>query len=404
MPLTDVTIKNAKLREKPYKLHDEKGLYVLVTRSGKYFRFDFRILNKRKTLALGVYPDTSLSDARGKRDDARKLIAREVDPCELKKIEKRAKLIRATNSFEAIAREWISKQAGSWTESHTEKVLSRLEKDLFPVIGGKAITEVTAPEILALLRKIENRGAIDTAHRAKQNCSQIFRYAIATGRAARDPAADLRGALHSIKKNHYPTITEPRKIGELLRAIDGYSGSCVVRYSLQLAPLLFVRPGELRNAEWSEFDLERCEWRIPAGKMKMKVEHIVPLAKQVIQIVKELHAYTGHGRYLFPSVRTDSRPMSSNTVNASLRRLGYTTDEMTGHGFRAMASTSLHEQGWSSDIIERQLSHGERNPVKAAYNHAEYLPERRKMMQSWADYLDGLRAVGKIIPFVPAAA
>jgi integrase len=403
MPLTDVTIKTSKLNEKPYKIYDEKGLYVLINRSGKYFRFDFRINGKRKTLALGIYPDVSLKDAREKRDDARKLVAKDIDPCELKRVEKRAKFVRATNSFEAIAREWVSKQSGTWTASHQEKVLCRLENDVFPVVGGKPVAEITAFDLLALLRKIENRGAIDTAHRAKQNCSQVFRYAIATGRAERDPAADLRGALHSIKKNHYPTITEPKKIAELLRAIDGYSGSIIVKFSLQLAPLLFVRPGELRNAEWSEFDLDRCEWRIPASKMKMRIEHLVPLSEQAIKIINELHNYTGYGKYLFPSVRTGSRPMSSNTVNAALRRLGYTQTEMTGHGFRAMASTSLHEQGWSSDIIERQLAHGERNPVKAAYNHAEYLPERRKMMQFWANYLDDLKAGGKIIPFMATA-
>lgn len=404
MPLTAIALKAAKKKEKAYKLYDEKGLYVLVNTSGqKYFRFDFRIHGKRKTLALGVYPDVSLSDAREKRDDARKLIAKEVDPCELKRNKKREKFIRASNSFEAVAREWISKQSGTWSKSHTEKVLRRLEKDIFPLIGGKPVANITAPELLALLRKIENRGAVDTAHRAKQNCSQVFRYAIATDRAERDPAADLLGALSSIKKKHFPTITEPRKIGELLRAIDGYTGSYVVGYALQLAPLLFVRPGELRNAEWAEFDMERFEWRIPAEKMKMKVEHIVPLSIQAIKFINELYNYTGHGRYLFPSVRTESRPMSDNTVNAALRRLGYSSDEMTGHGFRAMASTSLHEKGWSSDIIERQLAHGERNQVKAAYNHAEYLPERRKMMQSWADYLDGVKTTGKVIPLRSAA-
>lgn len=405
MQIKDVALRNAKFYDKPFKIYDERGLYVLINRSGKYFRLDYRFNGKRKTLSIGVYPDTSLTDARKKRDEARTLLAKGVDPSELKKITKREDITRSANTFESIGREWVSKQAPGWTPGHLDKVLNRLENDVFPVIGGSPVSEITTSELLSLLRKIESRGAVDTAHRAKQTCSQIFRYAIATGKAERDPAADLRGALQAIKKSHYPTITEPRKIAELLRAIEGYSGSYVVKYALQLAPLFFVRPGELRNAEWLEVDMDRREWRIPAAKMKTRVAHIVPLARQAIKILQDLHNYTGNGKYLFPSVRTDRRPMSENAVNAALRRLGYTTEEFTGHGFRAMASTSLHEQGWSSDVIERQLAHGERNPVKAAYCHAEYLPERRKMMQEWASYLDNLKNGGaeKIIPFKSAA-
>jgi len=406
MSITDITLRSAKLSEKPFKIYDERGLYVLVNGSGKYFRLDYRFKDKRKTLSIGVYPDISLAIARERRDDARTLLAQGVDPSELKKLTKQKNITRTENTFEYIALEWISKQAAGWTESHKIKVLSRLKNDVFPLVGESPIAEITAPVLLELLHAIESRGTIDTAHRVKQTCSQIFRYAMATGKAERDSAADLRGALGVIKKSHFPTITEPKKIGELLRAIHGLSGSYVVRYAVQFAPLVFVRPGELRRAEWNEFNFHLCEWRIPKEKMKMRVEHIVPLAKQVVKILQDLQKYTGHGKYLFPSVRTDSRPMSENTVNAALRRLGYTTDEFTGHGFRAMASTRLHEMGYKTEWIERQLSHGERNAVKAAYNHAEYLPERRKMMQEWADYLDDLRTGNsscKIIPFKSAA-
>ncbi len=399
MPLTDIKIRQAKFADKPYKITDGRGLYVLINKSGKYFRFDFRMDGKRKTLALGIYPDVSLKQARTRREEARANVANGVDPCELKKLKKREKVIRAANTFESIAREYVAVMSkGDWSIKHTSKVLKRLERDVFPLIGGIPIVEIAAPELLDMLRRIENRGAIDSAHRVKQNCSQIFRFAIASGRARHDPSADLRGALPKLKKNHFAAITEPKMIGELLRAIDGYSGSYIVKYALQFAPLVFVRPGELRHAEWVEMDFERAEWRIPAAKMKMKNEHIVPMSSQSLKLIEELRPYSGHGKYLFPSVRTDSRPMSNNSINGALRRLGYTTEEMTGHGFRTMASTSLHEQGWPSDVIERQLAHKERNSVKDAYNRAIHLPERRKMMQAWADYLDGLKAGGKIIP------
>lgn len=397
MPLTDTAIKNAKPGDKPYKLSDEKGLYVLIQGSGKYFRMNYRFAGKRKTLALGVYPDTSLKKARELRDAARQNIANGVDPSSLKKSLKRALEIRESNTFEAIAREYVcTKAKGKWSEKHTSKVLRRLERDVFPVIGGTPITEVSVSELLFIFRRIADRGAIDCCHRAKQDCSKIFRHAIQTERAQRDPAADLRGALPEINRNNFASITEPRKMGELLRAIDGYSGYLVVKYALQLAPLVFVRPGELRRAEWSEINFDRQEWRIPAVKMKMKSEHIVPLSSQAMAILQNLHPFTGHGLYLFPSVRTPSRAISDGTLNAALRRLGFTIEEMTAHGFRSMASTSLHEQGWASDVIERQLSHQERNSVKAAYNHAEHLPERRKMMQAWADHLDGLKAGERI--------
>ncbi|MEB0165111.1 tyrosine-type recombinase/integrase, partial [Glaciimonas sp. CA11.2] len=288
--------------------------------------------------------------------------------------------------------EWFSKYAPNWVASHSDKIIRRLERDIFPWLGSRPISEISAPELLDVLRRIEKRGAIETAHRAHQNCGQIFRYAIATGRAERDPSGDLKGAIPPSKEKHHPSITEPKAVGELLRCIGGYTGSFVTKCALQLAPLLFVRPGELRKAEWSEINLDTAEWRIPAEKMKMRAVHIVPLSIQAVAILNEIMPLTGKGKYVFPGARTNGRPMSENTVNGALRRLGYGSDDMTGHGFRSMASTLLNEQGWNRDAIERQLAHAERDSIRAAYNYAEHLPERRKMMQAWADYMDGLSA------------
>jgi integrase len=395
MPLTDTAIRNAKPKDKPYKLADEKGLFLLVNPNGsRWWRLKFRIGGKEKLLSLGVYPAVSLKEARDKRDEARKLIAQGVDPCAQRKATRAAE----AETFEAIAREWLAKFGPSWTPEHAERITRRFERNVFPWIGARPVREVTAPELLAVLRRIEERGALDTAHRAHQNCGQVFRYAVATGRAERDPSADLRGALPPVNDKHHASITDPKAIGALLRAMEGYQGSFVVRCALRLAPLVFVRPGELRGAEWSEIDFEKAEWRIPASKMKMREQHIVPLSVQALAILRELHPLTGAGRYLFPSERTADRPISENTVNAALRRLGYAKDEMTGHGFRSMASTLLNEQGWHRDAIERQLAHAERNAVRAAYNYAEHLPERRRMMQAWADYLDGLKNGAEIIP------
>lgn len=304
----------------------------------------------------------------------------------------------STNSFETIAREWYAKFHHRWTPEHGERILIRLEKDIFPWIGNRPINEITAPELLDAIRRIENRGAIETAHRALQNCGQIFRYSIAIGQTVRDISQDLRGALKPVnKKRHHASITDPKEIAKLLRAINDYEGYFVTKCALQLAPLFFVRPGELRHAEWSEIDLEKAEWRIPAHKMKMRTTHIVPLSTQAIKILKDLHPLTGNGKYVFPSVRSPQRPMSENTVLGALRRLGYTKDEMTGHGFRSMASTLLNEQNWHRDAIERQLAHSERNSVRAAYNYAEHLPERCKMMQAWADYLGELIELKEIL-------
>jgi integrase len=389
--LTDTKVRSVKSREKSYKIADGRGLFLVIKPNGsKYWRFRYHFGSKEKLLAIGIYPDVSLADARRKRDEARKLLADDTDPGIAKQLKKRAKILAAENSFESIAREWNIKFASKWTPEHGAKILLRLEKDIFPWLGHRPIIEITAPELLAVLRRIENRGAIETAHRTLQNCSQIFRYAIATGRAERDVSADLRGAIPPVKKRHLASITDPKAIGDLLRALNDYSGHFVTKCALQLAPLVFVRPGELRKAEWSEFNFETAEWRIPPEKMKMRITHIVPLSTQALAILCEIQALTGNGKYVFPSLRTISRPMSNNAVLGALRRLGYAKDEMTGHGFRSMASTLLNEQGWNRDAIERQLAHAERNNIRAAYNYAEYLPERRKMMQHWADYLENL--------------
>lgn len=392
MPLTDTAIRNAKPQKKQYKLTDERGMYLLVNEAGKYFRLDYRFAGKRKTLALGVYPDVKLVEAREKRDGAKKMIANGIDPAHARKIQKSIQIEQTANSFEAVAREWHRKYSSNRADSHATKIIRRFELYIFPWLGSRPIAKITSPELLAALRKIEGKSILETAHRAQQNCGQVFRYAIATGRAERDPSADLRGALTPAKHERMATITEPKKIGELLRAIDGYEGTPVAKCALKLASFVFVRPGELRHAEWSEIDLNAAEWRIPADKMKMKDPHIVPLSSQAVEVLGEILPITGKARYVFPSVRTNARPMSENTVLAALRRMGFTKEEMSGHGFRAMASTVLHEQGWPSDVIERQLAHAERNSIKAAYNHAQHLPERRKMMQAWADYLDKLKS------------
>lgn len=391
MALTNNEIKNAKPRDKAYKLSDGNGLFLLIAMNGsKYWRFKYRFNGKEKLLALGVYNQITLAEARKRRDKARELLANEVDPGKLKQETKRLSKIAAENSFESIAREWHAKFSIKWTPKHSNRLVRQFEKEIFPWLGKKAITEITAPEILTALRRAENRGAIETAHRLHQTCSQVFRYAIATGRAERDPAADLRGAIPPPRKKHYASLTDINAVSKLLCAINDYQGHFPTKCALRLAPLLFVRPGELRQAEWSEFNLETLEWRIPAEKMKMRVMHIVPLSAQAMTVLREIQPLTGHRKYVFPSVRTMERPMSENTLNSALRRLGYTKEEMTGHGFRSMASTLLNEQGWNRDAIERQLAHAERNNIRAAYNYAEYLPERRKMMQHWADYLDQL--------------
>lgn len=391
VPLTEAKVRKTKPQKSPQKFFDGGGLFLLVTPSGgKLWNLKYRFNGKEKKLSLGSYPEISLAEARQRREDARTLVANEVDPGEVKKAQQAAESAQA-DTFEVIAREWHSRFAPTWAKSHSGKIIRRFELYVFPWIGTKEITSISAKEMLEVLRRVEEKGIIETAHRIHQSCGRVFRYAIATGRAERDPTGDLRGALPPANTKHMASIIDPREIGGLLRAIDGYNGSIVTRCALRLAPLVFVRPGELRHAEWAEMDFEAKEWRIPAEKMKSKYQHIVPLSKQSVEVLQDIMPLTGRGKYVFPSPRTGNRPMSDNAVLAALRRMGYEKDEMSGHGFRSMASTLLNEQGWNRDAIERQLAHTEKNSVRASYNFAEYLPERRKMMQSWADYLDSLR-------------
>lgn len=374
MPLTDIVIKNAKYEDKQYKLSDSGGLYLLVHKSGKYFRMDYRYLGKRKTYAVGVYPKISLKQLRKERDRAKDLLEQGIDPTQHKQETKHLRQQSNLNTFELIGRDWLEKKKGTWSGKYALTVIQRLEKNIFPYIGSDPILDITPPRLLTVLRRIESREAYETARRMRAVCSQVFRYAISTGKAERDPAADLRDALAEVSVKHMAAITDPKQIGELLRVIDGYSGGIVTKCALKLAPLVFVRPGELRHAQWSEIGFDEALWCIPPEKMKMRGAHLVPLSTQAIEVLREIELHTGHlpGKgYIFSSERSYQRCMSENTINAALRRLGYSTEEMTGHGFRSMASTNLHEQGWKSEILERQLAHVEKNAVKAAYNHAE---------------------------------
>ena len=409
---TDVTIRNIKPTDATLRLNDGDGLYLLIKPNGaKWWRLDYSIRGKRKTLSIGVYPDTGLKAARDKADEARQLVAAGTDPSDVRKLNKaqQAKVLEAdrriadglpaVDSFEEVAREWFAKFSAEWAPSHADKIIRRLERDIFPWVGKRPIAGINAPELLSVLRRIEERGAVETAHRAHQNCGQIFRYAIATGRAERDPSPDLRGALPAVKQTHHAAITDPKAIGELLRAIDGYQGYFVTKCALRLAPLVFVRPGELRKAEWVEIDLDKMGWNIPATRMKMREPHLVPLSTQAVEILRELHALTGHGRYVFPGARTNGRPMSDNAILAALRRMGFAKNEMSGHGFRAMARTILDEVlQVRPDYIEHQLAHAVRDPNGRAYNRTAHLIERRKMMQQWADYLDKLKVGAEVIP------
>jgi integrase len=404
--LTDTAVKNAKAKEKPYKLSDERGLYLYVTATGdgcgRYWRFDYRYDGKRKTLALGAYPDVTLKDARERREDARKLLVNGVDPSENRKATKAAKVERSANSFEVLCREWLEQRKDTVEPAQTVKTLARMENDVFPWIGGKAITEITAPDVLSVMKRMDERGARYTAHRVRSEISRAFRYAIATGRAERDPCPDLKGAIPSPRSGNFASITEPTKVAELLRAFDAFSGTFVVKSALLLAPLLFVRPGELRSAEWKDFDLDKAEWRYFINKTK--TEHLVPLAAQAVAILNELQALTGHGRYVFPG-RDPQKAMSEAAVNAALRRMGYDTKtEITGHGFRAMARTILHEElHQKPEVIEHQLAHSVSDALGTAYNRTKFLKERKAMMQLWADYLDKLKAGAEVIPLHTAA-
>lgn len=386
MPLTDTAIRQAKCSDKPIKLSDSAGMYLLVNKTGKYWRLDYRYLGKRKTLALGVYPDTSLKDARARRDAARKLLADGTDPGEARKEEKRAQHIAAANSFEMIAREWHKNEQPRWSKGHADRVIESLEADIFPDLGRQPISTLTAPSILETIRKIEKRGAIETAGRVLQRVGAVMRYAIQTGRVERNPAADLVGALSASKVEHRPAL--PRgELREFYRRLAVEPLHPATKIAMHLLIYTFVRPGELRAARWEEFDLARAEWRIPAERMKMRAPHIVPLCQQALALLEELRPLTGRYAQLFPAMTDYDRPMSENTLGYAMGRMGY-KGTATPHGFRALASTVLNEEGFDPDVIERQLAHAERNKIRAAYHRAEYLNERRKMMQWWADYLE----------------
>ena len=397
MPLSDTAVRNAKPAEKPYSLADEKSLSLLVQPSGsKWWRFRYRFNGKAKMLSLGTYPDTTLKKAREERDRARAQLADGIDPGVKRKAEKATQLLDAENTFGAICREWLEHKRKSVEEAQYQKALARQEKNVLPWLGKRPIRDITAPEILSVLRRVVERGATYTAHRAKIEISQCFRYAVATGRAERDPCPDLKGALPPTKTENLPSLTLPKEVGELLRAIDGFSGTLVVRSALLLAPMLFVRPGELRKAEWKDFDLEKGEWRYFVTKTR--TEHLVPLASQAIVVLKDLYPLSGRGRYVFPG-RDPQKPMSNAAVNAALRRMGYDTKtEITGHGFRAMARTILHEElHQQPDVIEHQLAHKVPDALGTAYNRTKFIKDRRHMMQIWADYLDKLKVGATVI-------
>jgi integrase len=402
--LTDTGIRGLKAQTRTYRRFDEKGLYLEVSpKGGKWWRFKYRFAGKEKRLSLGTYPEVSLKDARQRRDDARKLVSSDVDPAENRKASKAAQVDRATNSFEVVTREWFAKHSPGWAPDHATRVLRLFERDIFPWIGGRPVADVPAPDLLAMLRRIENREALDTAHRARSNCGQVFRYAIATGRAQRDPSADLRGALPPATEGHFAAVTEPKLLGELLRKLNAYSGTPVVMAALRLAPLVFVRPKELRTAEWSAIHWDSSDWRYTTSKTK--TPHIVPLAAQALALLRELQPLTGNGRYVFPCERGGGRPMSDNAILAAMRSMGITKEVMTTHGFRATARTLLEEElGFDGHVIEQQLAHAVPDPNGRAYNRTAFLDQRRKMMQVWADYLDKLRANVTVIPLRANAA
>lgn len=401
MPLTDSAVRNAMHGSRPRRLFDERGLYLEVAPTGgKWWRLKYRFGGKEKRLSLGVYPDVSLKAARDRRDEARKLLADGVDPSAHRRAMQASRADRAANSFETVAREWFAKHEPNWAEDHAARVIARFQNDVFPWIGARPVSEVTPPEVLSVVRRVEERGALETAHRVRGICGQVFRYAVATGRATTDPSRDLRGALPPARPRHLAAVTEPRRVGELLRAIDAYEGTLTVTCALKVAPLVFVRPGELRRAQWAHIDLDAAEWRFLVTKTG--TPHIVPLSTQAVAILRDLHALTGTGRYVFPSARTSARPMSDNAILAALRRLGIPKEEMTGHGFRAMARTLLDEGlRVRPELIEHQLAHLVRDPLGRAYNRTAHLEERRAMMQNWADYLDRLKTDTRaaVVPF-----
>ncbi|NOT15349.1 MAG: integrase arm-type DNA-binding domain-containing protein [Methylotenera sp.] len=401
--LTVTAVNNAKPKDKPYKLSDEKGLYLFIQPGGgKLWRFDYRFIAKRKTLALGSYPDVTLSEARDRRDTARKQLANDIDPGESKKAVKTSGLAAAANSLEVVAREWAISYFTNKSASHQDRTVRRLENYIFPWLGNKPISEITAPQILEVIKRIENLNKLETAHRTMQATSQVFRYAVQTGRALRDPTVDLRGALPAPIVKHMAAFTEPKEIAELLRAIDGFTGSITVQVALRLSPLVFVRPSELRTAKWADIDLESNQWRYRVSKTNTM--HLVPLSIQAAKLFAEIHALSGHGEFVFQGGHDPKKPMSAAAINAALQRMGYDTKtEITAHGFRAMARTILHERlNIDPYIIEHQLAHKVPDALGAAYNRTKFIEQRTAMMQSWADYLDELKAGAKVLPFKQA--
>lgn len=398
-PLSDIQVRNAKPKNKDYRLTDGDGLYLYChTSGGKLWRMDYSFNGKRLTLALGSYPAVTLADARQRREDAKKLLANGVNPSEFKKAQKAAVISITANTFESIARKWHEEAKAEWSENYSGRLLTRLENDIFPAVGNRPITSIRTPEMEELLKRVAIR-TLETAHRLKIACDMVYRYAIRKELAENNPVAALKGVLPPVKYKHMAAPTDPKDVAPLLRAIDDFNGGFTTKCALRLSPILFCRPGELRAAEWSEFDFEAEQWNIPASRMKMKEPHIVPLSKQAIAILKELQPLTGSGKYLFPSTRSPQRCMSDNTLNASFRRMGFEKDEITAHGFRAMARTILDEVLQQRvDFIEHQLAHAVKDPLGRAYNRTSHLPERRKMMQLWSDYLDGLKAGAKVIP------
>lgn len=398
MKLTEIAVRKAKPDTKPYKMSDGGGMYLEVATNGsKYWRLKYRYGGKEKRLALGVYPDVSLALARERRDAARKLLAREIDPGETKKAAKAANSLKTSNSFEIIAREWLASYMADKSESHTARILRRFELYLFPWIGSKAIADITAPEILQHIKRVQAQNKLETAHRTLQATGQVFRYAVQTGRAVRDVTADLKGALPSPAVKHMAAFTEPVQVAELLRAIEGFTGTYTVQTALRLAPLVFVRPSELRTAKWAEIDLEAAEWRYRVSKTQ--TDHLVPLSKQAVHLLLEIKPLSGHGEFVFMGGHDPKKPMSEAAINAALKRMGYDTKtQITGHGFRAMARTILHERlNIDPHVIEHQLAHKVPDALGAAYNRTKFIEQRREMMQKWADYLDELKSGAKIL-------
>ncbi|MGH7239044.1 MAG: tyrosine-type recombinase/integrase [Candidatus Saccharimonadales bacterium] len=397
MSLTDVTIRNAKPKAAMYRLYDARGLYLEVTpKGGKWWRFKYRFAGKEKRLSLGVYPEINLNKARDLCDDARRMLRNGTDPSTHRKQTKAARIERHANTFEVVARAWFEARSSNWAPSHADKVIRRLERDVFPIIGGRPIIEITGPELNATMQRIAERGAVETSRRALGNIGQIFRYAIATGIAKTDLSKALWDGMPKKPGTHLAAPTTPERVGSLLRMIWNYEGSPVVAAALKFGPLVFVRPGELRMARWSDIDLDAAEWRFTTSKTR--TEHIVPLSTQAVDVLRALHPLTGNDEFVFPSAHSTRRPMSDMAVNAALRRLGVDKTELTGHGWRATARTMLDEQlGFRPDYIEHQLAHAVKDPNGRAYNRTAFLPERRKMMQAWADYLDGLREGANIV-------